>query len=54
MIGVYKQLLEKRKKGSKSFAVLIDPDKTDREACIKTVNIAIESKVDFFLLGVAL
>ena len=51
MIGVYKQLLEKRKKGSKSFAVLIDPDKTDREACIKTVNIAIESKVDFFFVG---
>jgi len=51
MIGVYNQLLEKRKKGSKSFAVLIDPDKTDRETCLKTINIAVESKIDFFFVG---
>ena len=51
MIGVYNQLLEKRKQKNKSFAVLIDPDKTDRESCLKTINIAVESKVDFFFVG---
>jgi len=51
MTGIYNQLLEKRKQKRKSFAVLIDPDKTDREGCLKTINIAVESKVDFFFVG---
>lgn len=48
---VYQQIIERKKQGHKSLAVLIDPDKVTRESCAKLVNYAIESKVDYFFVG---
>lgn len=42
---------DKRSKGLKSFAVLLDPDKLDKESCIKIINLAVESKIDYFFVG---
>ncbi|QHT68158.1 geranylgeranylglyceryl/heptaprenylglyceryl phosphate synthase [Rhodocytophaga rosea] len=35
----------------KSFAVLIDPDKTDAAACLQLIRHSVENKVDFFFVG---
>lgn len=43
--------LTKRKSGQKALAVLIDPDKTDKEQCAKLVDMANECVVDFFFVG---
>lgn len=51
MISIYHKLLENKKRGYKSFAVLLDPDKLERESCQRLVQVAIESKIDFFLVG---
>lgn len=51
MNHIYKKLLENKKKGYKSFAVLLDPDKLDRESCRKLVRSAVESKIDYFFVG---
>ncbi len=45
-------LYQRREDNRKSFAVLIDPDKvSDTGNLVKLVNIAVENKVDFFLVG---
>lgn len=49
--SILKGLKEKKEKGIKSFAVLIDPDDTSIDNCRKLVNIANESKVDYFFVG---
>ena len=48
---LYNQLVEKKKTGKKSFAVLIDPDKVDNAAVEQLVGLAIESRVDYFFVG---
>jgi len=48
---LYNQLVEKKKTGKKSFAVLIDPDKVDNPAVEQLVGLAIESRVDYFFVG---
>jgi len=48
---VYESILQKRLEGQKALAVLIDPDKTNAEECIKLVNMANECVVDFFFVG---
>lgn len=48
---VYDVFLSKRQSGQKALAVLIDPDKTDRDQCTKLVNMANECVVDFFFVG---
>lgn len=50
-MNLYNKLVEKKKKGYKSFAVLLDPDKLDKESCIRIVNMALESKIDYFFVG---
>jgi putative glycerol-1-phosphate prenyltransferase len=50
-MNLYNKLLEKRKSGYKSFAVLLDPDKLDKESCIRIVNMGLESKIDYFFVG---
>lgn len=50
-MNLYTNLLEKREKGYKSFAVLLDPDKLDKESCIRIVNMGLESKIDYFFVG---
>jgi phosphoglycerol geranylgeranyltransferase len=50
-MNLYDKLLENKKRGYKSFAVLLDPDKLDDESCIKIVNMGLESKIDYFFVG---
>lgn len=46
------QLTEKSKKGIKSLAVLIDPDKVqDEQNLLRLIRLAIENKVDYFFVG---
>ncbi len=49
--GVYQSLLEKKQKGKKSFAVLVDPDKVNDDDMGALVELAVEAKVDYFLVG---
>lgn len=49
--NLYAQLLEAKKKKQKKFAVLIDPDKTERRKLEKLVKIASKAKVDYFFVG---
>lgn len=51
MNTIYPHLLKKTETGRKSFAVLLDPDAMSQESGQKTINIAIESKIDFFMVG---
>lgn len=51
MQKVYQELTDKRKKGIKSFAVLIDPDKADKEYINKIVELSISASVDYFFVG---
>lgn len=48
---MYAQLVERKKLGKKSFAVLIDPDKINKDSLDQLVPLAIEAKVDFFFVG---
>ncbi len=49
--SLYQSLLEKKKLGKKSFAVLIDPDKVDKAAIDELVQLAVAAKVDYLLVG---
>jgi phosphoglycerol geranylgeranyltransferase len=48
---VYQSLLEKKQNGKKSFAVLIDPDKVSRSSLNDLIALAVDAKVDYFLVG---
>lgn len=48
---IYTNLLDSRKKHQKKFAVLIDPDKTEKSAMKKLVASAVKAKVDYFFVG---
>lgn len=49
---IINQLNDKKKKGAKCFAVLIDPDKVaDNSALVKLLNMSQENKVDYFFVG---
>lgn len=48
---LYQQLLEKKNKGLKSFALLIDPDKVDDEKIDQLCLLAMEAKVDYLFVG---
>src|SRR5687767_5034975 len=49
--GVYSSLQENKKKGKKSLAVLIDPDKVSSESLKQIIEIAVNAKVDYFFAG---
>jgi putative glycerol-1-phosphate prenyltransferase len=51
MMPVYQSLLDKKKKGQKSFVVLIDPDKISSTSLDETIQLAIASDVDYFFVG---
>ena len=51
MMPVYQSLLDKKKSGYKSFAVLIDPDKVTSDSLLETVHLAVEAKVDYIFAG---
>jgi putative glycerol-1-phosphate prenyltransferase len=48
---IYTSLLEKKKANKKSFAVLLDPDKLDKESCLKMIQLGNEHQIDFFFVG---
>lgn len=50
--NLYDTLVERRRAGIKSYAVLIDPDKIENiSTCYSLINMSVENKVDFFLVG---
>lgn len=48
---LYQQLKDKKSKGLKSFAVLIDPDKVDEEKIDQLTGLATAARVDYLLVG---
>lgn len=50
-MNVYQSLLDKKKNGQKSFAILIDPDKVSTASLTPVINLAITAKADYFLVG---
>ncbi|PWU04633.1 MAG: geranylgeranylglyceryl/heptaprenylglyceryl phosphate synthase [Bacteroidetes bacterium] len=48
---IYQSLTDKKAKGEKSFAVLIDPDKVTLENVDELVRLAVDAKVDYLLVG---
>jgi phosphoglycerol geranylgeranyltransferase len=51
MKPVYSQITEKKFRGEKSFAVLIDPDKVNAASIKELTEMAVEAKVDFLFVG---
>jgi len=49
--GTYASLVERKRKGRKSFAVLIDPDKVNDESVMKLVSRSVDAGVDYLLVG---
>ncbi len=49
--GIYHSLKERKSQGKRSFAVLVDPDKVNGKDMIRLVELAIEARVDYFLVG---
>lgn len=47
----YNKILKSKAHSNKAFAVLIDPDKINDTLLLKTIDIALEAKVDFFFVG---
>jgi putative glycerol-1-phosphate prenyltransferase len=50
-MNVYQSLLDKKRNGQKSFAILIDPDKINNASITSLIDLAIAGKVDYFLVG---
>ena len=48
---IYQQLCTARHQKKKSFAVLIDPDKTDHNGLEKLIALGITAKVDYWFVG---
>ncbi|HSB94011.1 MAG TPA: geranylgeranylglyceryl/heptaprenylglyceryl phosphate synthase [Flavitalea sp.] len=48
---IYQSLLQKKARGQKSFAVLVDPDKMTIREAEKLVLLCVEAKVDYLLVG---
>jgi len=48
---IYQSLLSKKKKGQKSFAVLIDPDKVNAGELDELTELAVNAAVDYLLVG---
>lgn len=48
---LYTQLLERKQRGQKSFAVLIDPDKVNPLFIEQLVKLSVDAGVDYFLVG---
>jgi putative glycerol-1-phosphate prenyltransferase len=48
---IYQSLLSKKKKGQKSFAVLIDPDKVNAGKLDELTELAVNAAVDYLLVG---
>ena len=51
MSTIYNSLTERKKQGKKSFAVLIDPDKVNDNNMEQLIQLSVDAKVDYFLVG---
>lgn len=49
--NIYYSLVNRKQKGQKSFAVLIDPDKVNEQKINELVKLSIDANVDYFLVG---
>ncbi len=49
--NIYQSLVERKQKGKKSFAVLIDPDKVNDESVEELIQLSLDAKVDYFFVG---
>jgi putative glycerol-1-phosphate prenyltransferase len=49
--SIYQQLITRKQKGVKSFALLIDPDKTTSESLNRLMQLTENATVDFILVG---
>ena len=49
--NIYHGLVQRKQKGQKSFAVLIDPDKVNEQKINELVKLSIDANVDYFLVG---
>lgn len=49
--AIFNKIIEDKKQGKKSFAVLIDPDKVDTASLEKIVALSVDAKVDYFFVG---
>lgn len=48
---VYHQIISSASQGKKEFAILIDPDKLNKEQLLKTIRLAVENRVNYFFIG---
>lgn len=48
---IYPSLCKRKVHGKKSFAVLIDPDKVNKAKMHQLIKLAVDAKVDYFLVG---
>jgi putative glycerol-1-phosphate prenyltransferase len=48
---LYHQIIENKKQGKKSFAVLIDPDKVNTQSIEELITLSVEANVDYFFVG---
>ena len=48
---IYDSLVQKKKAGEKSFAVLIDPDKVNDAILDELIELSVAAKVDYFFVG---
>src|SRR5438874_995903 len=53
-MSIYSSLLKDKEQGKKSFAVLIDPDKTTGDQCESLAQKSQSAAVDFILVGSSL
>lgn len=49
--AIYHSLMEKKKQGRKSFAVLIDPDKVNITVLDELVELSVSARVDYLFVG---
>jgi phosphoglycerol geranylgeranyltransferase len=49
--GIYSSLCERKESGKKSFAVLVDPDKVNDEKMHTLIQLSLQAKIDYFLVG---
>ena len=50
-LTIYNELHEKKRRGQKSFAVLIDPDKVTTSSVDELIDLSVSAGVDYFLVG---
>jgi phosphoglycerol geranylgeranyltransferase len=49
--AIYHSFTERKRLGKKSFAVLIDPDKVNDHSMVNLIDLALDARVDYFLVG---